>query len=1297
MSRRNNDNIIIADRIELFGCGERSKNAIMQKLRPTVRIRKLKGDEKLRPSCNQSVSVSDNYVLIERISILKQLPNKFGKMRRFEERRSFHCPQRTRDNRRSVGRAVQSENALDKSTVFNLYGPLNVISNQEVIAASNCEYTVRETIELRTDGSTQQPERELIPFKGEVKQPNGKDAILSACKYDERIHIGQNVILIKRDITIPPSHYTTVEQLSFTDSRTYSTDTAISSMSTTSDGLHSPLPRLSECTTARSPADFTSKSPTLKLKSSKANSPADVTAKSPTYATAKSSRSFGCFSPISPIPRKTKKQCSHQDAISKEDEPPIKLFDAIEKTEKGITAMESVRDYALLPPSSRLNSSLKPTNKRIPPISSFRAKPTRSRTLFVESPLNVAATTPPSATVCSIPPENQTDPYVRSTPKTPPLDRSFRLEVMTPERSPPRLRRNAQKMISRPSEDVQTAHSPGTNTCRELAIKDKQQMTFTLLKHFSDARKHKDEHSGASLLSKPEKSEQLATPSGPESVARGQSSKDRSKDIKELSRKKVKDYKKSFKEGAQIKNEQKLFNKNVSLHKSVHNPRVISQQISTQHVEKRNGSSCSTTIPLSVEVTKNINATPEESQEVRTTEFTLPHNKRCMEETVLALEQAQQLRNVLDKELKTNQRTGKQGSQENQTNLNGTSSEAVHDNSTTSSKEEVKTATLLIPLLHTAREATKTNETLLKRAREVSESAGQLINWSKAKSLSLLMKNEWAKKAREISQIYGKSISNMTQRMMLKTKHEDKLLGTAREPTSENDSNRSFSTRPRNETLLRTTQKQCRINGSEGSKTKRKQGTSVATMRKYIDSNEEQLKTGRKMRDEQSRGGNTKRKSRLTGEMMKGKEQLSMTCQDKSDRELERQPQLMKQKTIADEIQLNTAREKNERKRKRHAQHAAAVDEQLQQEAGENVRLSVTRSNSAGVECGASRTRYSKNASGRENFGGMKPDTHVRKANEALSGVQESPSSGPKKYNKYGNRKQKKHRPGSTEASDKTLCVNMARSPSPRRKKKLDALKPYERKAPFVTSPGRRYSTHDGILVDKSQDEDMRTARSPAMEQRPEEGVRTAHSPTMGEGPEEGVRTARSPAICQGPEEGVRTAHSPTMGEGPEEGVRTAHSPTMGEGPEEGVRTAHSPTIGEGPEEVVRTAHSPTIGEGPEEGVRTAHSPTMGGTEEGVRTARSATVGQGPEEGVRTARSATAGQGPEEGVRTAHSPTMREGPEEGARTARSATAGQGPQEGVRTARSATVGQGPEEGVRTARSPNSSKQRTAFYC
>lgn len=47
--------------------------------------------------------------------------------------------------------------------------------------------------------------QELIPFKGEMKQPPGSDTKVSACKYDEHIYIGRNVILVQRDIRVPPS------------------------------------------------------------------------------------------------------------------------------------------------------------------------------------------------------------------------------------------------------------------------------------------------------------------------------------------------------------------------------------------------------------------------------------------------------------------------------------------------------------------------------------------------------------------------------------------------------------------------------------------------------------------------------------------------------------------------------------------------------------------------------------------------------------------------------------------------------------------------------------------------------------------------------------------------------------------------------------------------------------------------------------------------------------------------------------------------------------------------------------
>ncbi|VDM45438.1 unnamed protein product [Toxocara canis] len=156
-SRQSNADITLKDRIELIGCGGCSKNAKLVEFIPTIHRYSSKKAKRMQPSSSQSVKVGENYILIERLSTLKQMPLLYNETKQFEEIRTF----RTRESsqgKQSRRRRVKSESAVAKKRIFNVRGPIQVTSKQQIIAGKNGEYTVWEMIELRANGSANEPQ-----------------------------------------------------------------------------------------------------------------------------------------------------------------------------------------------------------------------------------------------------------------------------------------------------------------------------------------------------------------------------------------------------------------------------------------------------------------------------------------------------------------------------------------------------------------------------------------------------------------------------------------------------------------------------------------------------------------------------------------------------------------------------------------------------------------------------------------------------------------------------------------------------------------------------------------------------------------------------------------------------------------------------------------------------------------------------------------------------------------------------------------------------------------------------------
>uniref|UniRef100_A0A915CF11 Uncharacterized protein n=1 Tax=Parascaris univalens TaxID=6257 RepID=A0A915CF11_PARUN len=647
--RKPHADIVIEDRIELIGCGERNKPSDLQKLIPITQSYNSQDVQSIRPSSTQSVSVGNNYILIERTLVLKQLPILHSKSKQFEEKRSFRS-QRAPRGEQTLRRTAKSENELDKTAVFNLCGLIEVVSTQQTVANSNREYILLDSIELRSDGSTAQPQQELIPFKGEVKQPPGSDTKVAACKYDEHIYIGRNVILVQRDIRMPPSESYYLEPFSFSDSRSYSTDTTVSTLPTTSDEKqHSCLPRLSDCSTANSPADSTAKSPT---KSS------DSTARSPTYDTAKSQRSFGSLSPVSPRKNETS---FLEDALPK-DEGPIQLFSVISKSKKG-TAKGTIRDFELTPPSSIIHSDDR-KGEDVLRSSTFISDSKRHRPSLIGSPLKVETATSPNETLNSAR-ENQTDPLVTSAPQTPPLELgrmdktlpevlrsengtvrtasppsgrslptrfSTVIEATIPESSTRRcMKKGHRRKPCSSSAGTGTGIASASDTHKEIMVKDGQQLKPILLKHLSDVRERK-----AVLRSLPLTSEELTIPYSADFPTEKCSSEDASKNMEELSQGTVKEGKKASKEGKGIRHDDKEFKGDGLVHKWKKYSRSASQETPVCHVLSNKETKSQRARSRSAEASKGANSVSTKTAKTFSAESVLSVRKSHQREMVSA-------------------------------------------------------------------------------------------------------------------------------------------------------------------------------------------------------------------------------------------------------------------------------------------------------------------------------------------------------------------------------------------------------------------------------------------------------------------------------------------------------------------------------------------------------------------------------------------------------------------------------------------------------------------------------------
>ncbi|KHN73324.1 hypothetical protein Tcan_18253, partial [Toxocara canis] len=265
-SRQSNADITLKDRIELIGCGGCSKNAKLVEFIPTIHRYSSKKAKRMQPSSSQSVKVGENYILIERLSTLKQMPLLYNETKQFEEIRTF----RTRESsqgKQSRRRRVKSESAVAKKRIFNVRGPIQVTSKQQIIAGKNGEYTVWEMIELRANGSANEPQEELSPFQNGPAHSSRDAKNIAPYKYDEHIRIGENVIAIERFIKVFPRRMATAGPFSFSEKRSYSTDNTTSIISSASTTSEQPRPSARQssvgCKTAESPVIPTARSPTF--------------------------------------------------------------------------------------------------------------------------------------------------------------------------------------------------------------------------------------------------------------------------------------------------------------------------------------------------------------------------------------------------------------------------------------------------------------------------------------------------------------------------------------------------------------------------------------------------------------------------------------------------------------------------------------------------------------------------------------------------------------------------------------------------------------------------------------------------------------------------------------------------------------------------------------------------------------------------------------------------------------------------------------------------------------------------